>query len=63
MFRKVPRRLATSQNEHRGIVAALRRHDADEAARLALLHKLSVRDDVSTLVDDTAPAVAGSFED
>ena len=63
VFRKVPRRLATSQNEHRGIVAALRRHDADEAARLALLHKLSVRDDVSTLVDDTAPAVAGSFED
>jgi len=52
VFRKVPRRLATSQREHRGIVAALRARDADEAARLALLHKLSVRDDVSTLVDD-----------
>jgi DNA-binding GntR family transcriptional regulator len=51
VFREVPRRLATSQREHRGIVAALRRHDAEEAARLALLHKLSVRDDVSTLVD------------
>lgn len=52
VFRKVPRRLATSQREHRGIVAALRRHDEQEAARLALLHKLSVRDDVSTLVED-----------
>jgi DNA-binding GntR family transcriptional regulator len=52
VFRKVPRRLATSQEEHRGIMAALHRHDIDEAARLALLHKLSVRDDVSTLVRD-----------
>ena len=52
VFRKVPRRLTTSQEEHRGIMAALRRHDTDEAARLALLHKLSVRDDVSTLVPD-----------
>ena len=52
VFRKVPRRLATSQEEHRGIMTALHRHDTDEAARLALLHKLSVRDDVSTLVPD-----------
>ena len=52
VFRKVPRRLATSQEEHRGIMVALHRHDTDEAARLALLHKQSVRDDVSTLVPD-----------
>ena len=52
VFRKVPRRLATSQKEHRGIMAALRDRSSDDAARLALLHKLSVRDDVSTLVDD-----------
>ena len=52
VFRKVPRRLVTSQNEHVGIMAALRARDVDQAARLALLHKLSVRDDVSTLVDE-----------
>ena len=51
VFRKVPERLLTSQEEHRGIMAALRRHHTEEAARLALLHKRSVRDDVSTLVD------------
>jgi DNA-binding GntR family transcriptional regulator len=55
VFRKVPRRLATSQREHRGIMAALRRKDEAEAARLALLHKLSVRDDVSTLVESSEP--------
>lgn len=49
--RKAPERLATSQEERRGIMAALRRHDTAEVARLALLHKRSVRDDVSTLVD------------
>lgn len=61
VFRKVPQRPATSQREHRGIMTALRAHDTDEAARLALLHKLSVRDDVSTLVDDEAgtPVPAG----
>jgi hypothetical protein len=32
-------------------MAALRDHDAERAARLALLHKLSVRDSVSTLVE------------
>jgi len=52
VFRKVPERLATSQREHEGIMAALRAHDAEEAARLALLHKRSVRDSVSTLVDE-----------
>lgn len=70
VFRKVPQRPATSQREHVGIMAALRAHDTDEAARLALLHKLSVRDDVSTLVDDDAsgadtpdtPVPAGAYD-
>jgi DNA-binding GntR family transcriptional regulator len=51
VFRMVPERLSISQREHEGIMAAVRDHDADRAARLALLHKLSVRDSVSTLVD------------
>ena len=51
VFRMVPGRLATSQREHEGIMAALRDHDAERASRLALLHKRSVRDSVSTLVD------------
>ncbi len=51
VFRMVPARVAMSQAEHEGIMAALRDHDAEAAARLALLHKLSVRDTVSTLVD------------
>ena len=50
VFRMVPARIATSQREHEGIMAALRDHDAEQAARLALLHKQSVRDSVSTLV-------------
>jgi DNA-binding GntR family transcriptional regulator len=57
VFRMVPERLATSQDEHDGIMAALRDHDADRAARLALLHKRSVQDAVSRLVareDDRA---------
>lgn len=54
VFRKVPERLRISQDEHEGIMAALRAHDSDEAARLALLHKMSVRDSVSTLVDENA---------
>jgi DNA-binding GntR family transcriptional regulator len=53
VFRMVPGRIATSQAEHEGMMAALRDHDADTAARLALLHKLSVRDSVSTLVDES----------
>lgn len=51
VFRMVPERLAISQSEHEGIMAALRDHDAERASRLALLHKRSVRDSVSTLVD------------
>ena len=51
VFRMVPERLAISQREHEGIMAALHDHDADRASRLALLHKLSVRDSVSKLVD------------
>ena len=51
VFRMVPGRVAMSQAEHEGIMAALRDHDAERAARLALLHKLSVRDSVSTLVE------------
>lgn len=56
VFRKVPDRPAQSQREHEGIMAALKAHDAEEAARLALLHKQSVRDTVSTLVDESAEA-------
>jgi DNA-binding GntR family transcriptional regulator len=54
VFRMVPGRIATSQAEHEGTVAALRDHDAERAARLALLHKLSVRDSVSTLVEQAS---------
>ncbi len=54
VFRKVPERLRISQDEHEGIMAALRAHDSEQAARLALLHKMSVRDSVSTLVDESA---------
>ncbi len=53
VFRSFPERMAISQREHEGIMAALRAHDSDEAARLALLHKLSVRDSVSALVDES----------
>lgn len=53
VFRKVPERLRISQREHEGIMAALRAHDSEQAARLALLHKRSVRDSVSTLVDES----------
>jgi DNA-binding GntR family transcriptional regulator len=62
VFRMVPGRLATSQGEHEGIMAALRDHDAERASRLALLHKRSVRDSVSTLVDqvdEREPDAAG----
>lgn len=52
VFRMVPGRLAASQAEHEGIMAALRARDTERAAKLALWHKLSVGDTVSTLVDD-----------
>ena len=51
VFRMMPERIAISQREHEGIMAALRDHDAERASRLALLHKQSVRDTVSALVD------------
>jgi DNA-binding GntR family transcriptional regulator len=51
VFRMMPERIAISQCEHEGIMAALRDNDAERASRLALLHKQSVRDSVSTLVD------------
>ena len=52
VFRMVPGRIATSQAEHEGIMAVLRDHDAEAAARLALLHKRSVGDAVSAIVDE-----------
>ena len=54
VFRMVPDRPAQSQSEHEGIMAALRDHDAERAARLALLHKRSVGESVSALVDEDA---------
>lgn len=53
VFRMVPGRLAASQAEHEGIMAALRYRDAERAAKLALWHKLSVGSTVSTLVDES----------
>jgi DNA-binding GntR family transcriptional regulator len=52
VFRMVPGRLAASQAEHEGIMAALRARDTERAAKLALWHKLSVGSTVSTLVDN-----------
>lgn len=51
VFRMVPERLAISQEEHEGIFAALRARDSEKAASLALLHKQSVGNSVSKLVD------------
>jgi DNA-binding GntR family transcriptional regulator len=51
VFRMVPERIAASQSEHEGIMDALRARDAKRAAALALWHKRSVGDTVSTLVD------------
>jgi DNA-binding GntR family transcriptional regulator len=51
VFRMVPERIAASQCEHEGIMDALRARDAKRAAALALWHKRSVGDTVSTLVD------------
>jgi DNA-binding GntR family transcriptional regulator len=52
VFRMVPDRPARSQREHEGIMAALRAHDPERAARLALLHKQSVGESVSELVGE-----------
>lgn len=54
VFRMDPDRPAKSQREHEGIMAALRDHDAERAAKLALLHKRSVGDSVSEPVDEPA---------
>jgi len=51
VFRMVPERLARSQAEHEGIMAALHARNATRAATLALWHKLSVGETVSTLVE------------
>jgi DNA-binding GntR family transcriptional regulator len=56
VFRLVPERLAASQSEHEGIMTALRARDAARAAQLALWHKLSVGDTVSTLLKADQPA-------
>lgn len=51
VFRMVPKRLATSQAEHEGIMAALRARDVERASKLALWHKRSVGETVGQLVD------------
>lgn len=53
VFRMVPKRLATSQAEHEGIMAALRARDTERASKLALWHKRSVGDAVGQLIDDS----------
>lgn len=53
VFRMVPKRLATSQAEHEGIMDALRARDVERASKLALWHKRSVGDTVSQLVEDS----------
>jgi len=52
VFRMVPERIAASQSEHEGIMDALRARDPKRAAALALWHKRSVGDTVSTLLDE-----------
>jgi DNA-binding GntR family transcriptional regulator len=59
VFRMVPERLAASQSEHEGIMDALRARDPKRAAALALWHKRSVGDTVSTLLDEEEPTVGG----
>lgn len=62
VFRRVPGRLAMSQDEHEGIMKALRARDAGRAAKLALWHKRSVGDTVRTLLEDGPEAPAGSSD-
>jgi DNA-binding GntR family transcriptional regulator len=59
VFRMVPERLAASQSEHEGIMDALRARDAKRAAALALWHKRSVGDTVSTLVENEGSTSTG----
>ena len=56
VFRMVPKRLATSQAEHEGIMAALRARDPERASKLALWHKRSVGETVGRLVTDVGDA-------
>jgi len=49
-----PRPARQSQSEHEDIFAALHDHDPERAARLALVHKRSVGESVSALVDEPA---------
>jgi len=51
VFRMVPKRLATSQAEHEGIMSALQARDTERASKLALWHKRSVGDTVGRLVE------------
>jgi DNA-binding GntR family transcriptional regulator len=60
VFRMDPDRPAQSQREHEGIMAALRDHDAERAAGLALLHKRSVGESVSELVEE--PSADGASD-
>ena len=60
VFRMVPGRLAASQAEHEGIMAALRARDSERAAKLALWHKLSVGSTVSTLVNEVSDRDSGA---
>jgi DNA-binding GntR family transcriptional regulator len=63
VFRMIPERLAISQREHEGIMAALHHHDAERASRLALLHKRSVRDSVSMLIDQSHERESDQMDD
>jgi len=65
VFRLVPKRLATSQAEHEGIMAALRDRDTERASKLALWHKRSVGDAVGKLVEgaEGAEGVEGAEGD
>lgn len=60
VFRLVPKRLATSQAEHEGIMAALRARDTERAAKLALWHKRSVGDSVGKLVAEAEGGGSGA---
>lgn len=63
VFRMVPERLARSQSEHEGIMAALHARDPKRAATLALWHKRSVGETVSTLLDKPEAGGGSGAED
>jgi DNA-binding GntR family transcriptional regulator len=64
VLRLKPERLHRSNQEHRGILRALRDRDGDLAARLALEHKLGVGDDLvaALMEEDSRTASAGEVE-